>query len=84
MTNFSDDPLSAPLKRFFVNVRQDDVVVIVDRKGILASDVSDAIAEALVCSKMRRVPRSRNARARTKAFEILDDAGELVAIVPIT
>jgi hypothetical protein len=83
MTNFSDDPLSAPLKRFFVNVRQDDVVV-VDRKGILASDVSDAIAEALVCSKMRRVPRSRNARARTKAFEILDDAGELVAIVPIT
>jgi hypothetical protein len=45
-------------------------------------DVGDAIAEALPCAQMQRTPSHVSGPGR-KLFEIMDDSGKLLAIVPI-
>lgn len=79
MANDSD-LISLP-QRFHFNVRKGEDLLL-DRDGVLLSDVGDAIAEALICAQMQRAPTSAATSGR-KLFEIMDASGKLLAIVPI-
>jgi hypothetical protein len=72
--------LSGP-PRFHFNVRRGEELLL-DRDGIVMPDVGDAIAEALLCAQMQRMPSHVGGPGR-KLFEIMDESGKLLAIVPI-
>ncbi|WP_289726926.1 hypothetical protein [Rhizobium sp. S163] len=56
--------------------------LLIDRDGVMLPDVSDAIAEALICAQVQRTPSKGGASGRRR-FEIVDDVGKLLATVPI-
>jgi hypothetical protein len=74
-------PALSSSQRFHFNVRRGEELLL-DRDGIVLPDVGDAIAEALLCAQMQRTPSHVSGPGR-KLFEIMDDSGKLLAIVPI-
>lgn len=63
------------------NVRMGDELLI-DRYGVMLPDVTDAIAEALMCAQVQRTPPKGGVSGRRR-FEIVDRGGKLLATVPI-
>lgn len=74
-------PKLSCLQRFHFNVRKGESLLI-DRDGVLLPDVGDAIAEALICAQVQRIPSQGGGSGR-KLFEIMDGSGKLLATVPI-
>ncbi len=74
------EAISVP-QRFHFNVRHGQDLL-VDREGVLLTDIGDAIAEALLCVQMQRTTAGSMGPGR-KLFEIMDARGKLLATVPI-